>query len=46
MENKVMPTLCTDEQCTGCMACANACGRQAITFKVNDEGFLPPANQY
>ncbi|MCS3062902.1 Coenzyme F420 hydrogenase/dehydrogenase, beta subunit C-terminal domain [Parabacteroides distasonis] len=42
MENKVMPTLCTDEQCTGCMACANACGRQAITFKVNDEGFYRP----
>ena len=26
----------------GCMACANACGRQAITFKVNDEGFYRP----
>ena len=42
MENKKIPTLCTDEQCTGCMACVNACGQQAITFKINDEGFYRP----
>lgn len=42
MENKTRPILCTDEQCTGCMACANACGKQAITLNINDEGFYRP----
>lgn len=42
MENKIRPTLCSDEQCTGCMACANACGKQAITININKEGFYRP----
>ena len=42
MENKIIPTLCTDEQCTGCMACANVCNKQAIAIKSNDEGFYRP----
>lgn len=30
------------EKCTGCMACKNACPRNAIEIHENDEGFLYP----
>lgn len=43
MDNKTLPELCSDEICTGCMACANICPVSAIEVKQNDEGFYRPA---
>lgn len=34
--------LCSDNDCTGCMACLNSCGRKAIEFTENAEGFYRP----
>ena len=34
------------EHCTGCFACQNACGLQAIQFKFNSEGFFYPVVDY
>lgn len=42
MENKKLPELCTDKDCTGCMACVNSCTKHALTQIVNDEGFYRP----
>ena len=38
-----MPTLADKEQCTGCMACMNACAKGALSFYKDDEGFLQPS---
>lgn len=35
-------TLCKNEECTGCMACYNACRHGAITIEFNDRGFKEP----
>lgn len=40
--DKKFPELCSDTTCTGCMACLNACGVNAITSIVNSEGFYRP----
>lgn len=37
-----MITLCSYEECTGCMACYNACKHNAITMKEDEEGFYTP----
>ena len=37
-----MIELCKPEDCTGCMACGNACRHGAIEFVQNEEGFLHP----
>ncbi len=37
-----MITICSEELCTGCMACLNACSHNAISMKSNIEGFLHP----
>ena len=37
-----MFNICDYNFCTGCMACANACGQNAIQMKPNKEGFLYP----
>lgn len=34
--------LCAPETCTGCMACYNACGHNAIDIIEDEEGFLHP----
>lgn len=34
--------LCPKETCTGCFACAGACGKNAISFIESAEGFLYP----
>ena len=39
---RVIPTLCSREDCTGCTACAAACPVGAITMKPDHEGFLRP----
>lgn len=38
--------LCSPEYCTGCAACAGACGNNAISFIENSEGFLYPHINY
>lgn len=38
--------LCPEEQCTGCAACAGVCGKNAISFTENSEGFLYPQIDY
>lgn len=43
MENKKIPTLCKDVDCTGCMACINACRFDALTIIKNYEGFYRPS---
>ena len=43
MEEKVLPLLCSDTTCTGCMACANICPVDAITIVQNEEGFYRPS---
>lgn len=35
-------TLCSKDLCTGCWACYNACGHQAITMNLDEEGFAYP----
>lgn len=37
-----MPILANRETCTGCMSCLNSCGKGAIEFKPDEEGFLQP----
>ena len=37
-----MPKLASKETCTGCMACLNACHKDALSFVKDDEGFLMP----
>lgn len=37
-----MIKLCDENDCTGCMACGNACRHGAIEFFSNEEGFLHP----
>ena len=39
---RIIPTLCSRENCTGCTACAAACPVGAITMKADHEGFLRP----
>ncbi len=34
--------LAPEKQCTGCAACAGACGKRAISFQESAEGFLYP----
>lgn len=43
MENKRLPILCNDTDCTGCMACAQSCPRQAISMVFNEEGYYNPS---
>lgn len=38
-----MIKLASKEKCTGCAACYNACGRNAISMAADEEGFLFPA---
>lgn len=37
-----MNEICKKEECTGCSACVNICGRQAITMKPDEKGFMYP----
>ena len=37
-----IPTLCDDNECTGCSACVNACAKGALTIIQNKEGFYRP----
>lgn len=37
-----MIKLASKEKCTGCAACYNACGRNAISMAADEEGFLFP----
>lgn len=39
MENNKLPHLCSDKECTGCMACVNACNKSALSIVKNEEGF-------
>ena len=39
---RVIPTLCSRQDCTGCTACAAACPVSAITMKPDHEGFMRP----
>ena len=43
MENKQLPLLCSDMECTGCMACMNACNKMALAIVQNEEGFYRPS---
>lgn len=38
--------LCSQEQCTGCLACYNSCNHDAILLLNNEEGFLYPQIQH
>ncbi len=40
--NRLIPNLCSDDNCTGCMACANSCNKNAISIVQNSEGFYRP----
>lgn len=42
MENKRLPHLCGDNECTGCLACVNACNKHALNIAKNVEGFYRP----
>lgn len=37
-----MDRICEDKDCTGCMACFNACPTQAIKMQTDEEGFQRP----
>lgn len=37
-----MPTLATNEYCTGCTACASSCPKGCITMAADENGFLCP----
>lgn len=37
-----MPVLANKENCTGCLACYNACHHNAISIAADNEGFLQP----
>lgn len=39
MENKTLPNLCGDKECTGCLACVNSCNKEALSVIKNEEGF-------
>lgn len=41
-----MPTLATENTCTGCAACENICPHKAIVMTENHEGFLQPVVDY
>jgi len=43
MENKRLPQLCGNKDCTGCMACVNACNKSALSISKNAEGFYRPS---
>ncbi len=43
MVNKVLPVLCKDKECTGCMACLNSCSKGALCIIHNEEGFYRPS---
>lgn len=34
--------LCSNEECTGCLACYNICNKKAIEISTNEEGFVHP----
>lgn len=42
MENKKLPQLCADKDCTGCLACVNSCRQGALSIGKNEEGFYRP----
>ena len=42
MENKRLPQLCDNKTCTGCLACVNACNKEALTMTTDKEGFYRP----
>lgn len=42
MENKRYPSLCNQQECTGCAACVNICPKDAITMTGMADGFLQP----
>lgn len=42
MRNKGFPYLAPKETCTGCGLCEDVCTHQAITIKLNKNGFLEP----
>lgn len=37
------PVLASTNKCTGCMACADACSRNAITMQIRDDGHWYPS---
>ena len=41
-QNKRLPKLCDDNNCTGCLACVNACNNGALSIHANQEGFYRP----
>lgn len=43
MENKLLPRLSADNECTGCMACVNACEKGALSIVQNTEGYYRPS---
>lgn len=42
MGNKILPRLCDDKKCTGCLSCVNACKVGALGITTNNEGFYRP----
>ena len=42
MENKPLPSLCDNKNCTGCCACVNACNVGALSITKDEEGFYRP----
>lgn len=43
MGNKVLPQLCSDKTCVGCMSCVNSCNQSALRIMQNEEGFYRPS---